>query len=63
MRGFEMQDKILAKIEKNEKLLSGFKQAMIILANRIVDELFIVTSFPFDSGIWALPSQPQFGYC
>jgi hypothetical protein len=44
-------------------LLSGFEQAMGTLADRIVDELFIVTDFPFDSGLWALPGQPEFGCC
>lgn len=44
-------------------LLSGFGQAMETLADRIVDELFIVTGFPFGSGLWALPGQPEFGSC
>jgi hypothetical protein len=45
------------------ELLSGFRQAVFNLADRIVDELFIMTSFPFDSGIWALPGQAEFGSC
>jgi len=47
----------------SRELLSGFKQAMVTLADRIVDELFLVTEFPFDSGLWALPGQPEFGSC
>jgi hypothetical protein len=47
----------------SKELLSGFGQAMVTLADRIVDELFIVTNFPFDTGLWALPGQPEFGSC
>jgi hypothetical protein len=46
-----------------EEFLSDFRQAMVTLADRIVDELFIVTNFPFDSGLWALPGQAEFGSC
>ena len=47
----------------SKELSSGFTQAMVTLSHRIVDELFIVTDFPFDSGLWALPGQPEFGSC
>lgn len=47
----------------SRELLAGFKQAMVTLGDRIVDELFIVTNFPFDSGLWAFPGQPEFGSC
>lgn len=50
-------------MDGSKALLSGFKQGMIDLADRIVDELFIVTRFPFDTGLWALPGQPEFGSC
>ena len=46
-----------------KELLSGFSQAMVTLAERIVDELFVVTNFPFGSGLWAFPGQPEFGTC
>jgi len=47
----------------SKELLSGFRQAMATLAERIDDELFVVTSFPFDSGLWVFPGQPEFGSC
>jgi hypothetical protein len=47
----------------SKELLLVFRQAMVTLADRIVDELFIVTNFPFDSGSWAFPGQPEFGSC
>jgi hypothetical protein len=47
----------------SRELLSGFEQAMVTLADRIVDELFIVTDFPFSTGLWAFPGQPEFGSC
>jgi len=49
--------------EGSKQLISVFKQAVENLADRILDELFLITSFPFDSGLWALPSQPEFGTC
>lgn len=49
--------------DNSRDLISGFQQAMGVLAERIVDELFIVTNFPFDSGLWAFPGQPEFGTC
>jgi hypothetical protein len=36
---------------------------MVTLADRILDELFIVTDFPFSTGLWTLPGQPGFGSC
>lgn len=47
----------------SRELVSVFSQAMAGLAERIVDELFIVTDFPFGSGLWALPGHPEFGSC
>ena len=47
----------------SRELLSGFGQAFDSLADRIVDELFIVTNFPFESGLWAFPGTPEFGCC
>jgi hypothetical protein len=44
-------------------LTANFKQALDVLSERIVDELFIVTDFPFTSGLWAFPGQPEFGTC
>jgi len=49
--------------DNSRELTSGFKQAMDVLGERITDELFVVTNFPFDSGLWALPGQPEFGIC
>lgn len=43
--------------------MSGIRRAMDTLADRIIDELFLVTNFPFDSGLWALPGKPEFGTC
>jgi len=48
---------------RSQELMSSFTQAMQDLAERIIDELFIVTRFPFDSGYWTLPGQPEFGAC
>jgi len=47
----------------SRQLTAGFAQAVDVLAERIVDELFLVTGFPFSSGLWALPGQPEFGTC
>ena len=47
----------------SKELISVFKHAVMTLAERIVDELFLVTNFPFDSGLWALPGHPAFGTC
>lgn len=44
-------------------LVAAFGQARASLAERILDELFTVTRFPFDSGLWAVPGQPGFGAC
>ena len=49
--------------EGSKPLLSVFKQAVENLADRILDELFLITSFPLDSGLWVLPDQPEFGTC
>jgi len=45
------------------QLSRGFEQAQVALAERIIDELFLVTSFPFDTGLWSFPGQPEFGSC
>ena len=47
----------------SKELSAGFQQAMVMLADQIVDELFHVTRFPFESGLWALPGTPEFGCC
>ncbi len=49
--------------EGGKELSLGFERAQTALAERIVDELFLVTSFPFPSGLWAVPGQPGFGVC
>lgn len=49
--------------DRSQELLSAYGFALDTLAERILDELFIVTNFPFDSGLWALPGQPEFGSC
>lgn len=50
-------------LDSSRELISVFKHAVMTLSERIVDELFLVTDFPFDSGLWALPGQPEFGTC
>lgn len=47
----------------SELLRESFSEGIASLAERIVDELFVVTQFPFSSGLWALPGQPEFGSC
>lgn len=49
--------------DASKELLLGFEEAMGTLAERILDELFLLTNFPFDTGLWALPGQPEFGSC
>lgn len=44
-------------------LADGFRRAVASLAERILDELFIVTDFPFDTGLWTMPGRPEFGIC
>lgn len=44
-------------------LADGFRRAVANLAERVLDELFIVTDFPFDTGLWTLPGAPGFGVC
>lgn len=44
-------------------LADSFQRAVSNLSERILDELFIVTDFPFTSGYWALPGTPEFGVC
>ena len=48
---------------RSQALATSFVQALQGLAERIIDELFLVTRFPFDSGYWTLPGQPEFGAC
>ena len=40
-----------------------FESATRALAERILDELFLVTAFPFPSGMWAPPGDPAFSTC
>lgn len=46
-----------------QALRAAFGESIESLSERILDELFVVTKFPFDSGLWALPGQPEFGSC
>ena len=46
-----------------QALRTAFSESIGSLSERILDELFAVTKFPFDSGLWALPGQPEFGSC
>lgn len=47
----------------SQALQTAFREGVDGLAGRVVDELFLVTKFPFDSGLWAMPGQPEFGTC
>lgn len=47
----------------SQRLADEFKHSQAALAERIIDELFLVTDFPFASGLWTLPGQPDFGIC
>jgi len=47
----------------SRELARGFGQAQAALAERVIDELFLVTSFPFATGLWAFPGQPEYGAC
>jgi hypothetical protein len=50
--------------DKHSRVLAdGFQQAVASLADRILDELFIITGFPFASGLWAFPGTPEFCVC
>lgn len=44
-------------------LSATFDQAITSLADRIADELFVTTHFPFESGILAFPGSTEFGSC
>jgi hypothetical protein len=46
-----------------KQLAGGFRDAQKDLADRILDELFLVTEFPFDSGQRAFPGQDHYGIC
>lgn len=50
-------------VDGSRALTTTFAQAMASLADRISDELFMTTSFPFASGILALPGKREFGSC
>lgn len=50
--------------EDGSRLLAdAFQRAVVNLAERILDELFLITDFPFPSGYWAFPGTPEFGVC
>ena len=49
--------------EGSKELAAAFEEAVEVLSERILDELFLVTDFPFDSGLWALPGVDAFGSC
>lgn len=40
-----------------------FDEALDRLSDRIADEIFLTTKFPFESGILALPGRSEFGSC
>jgi hypothetical protein len=46
-----------------KQLALEFERATQSLAERILDEVFLVTAFPFPSGLWALPGDPAFSTC
>ena len=46
-----------------KQLALEFERATHGLAERILDELFLVTGFPFPSGLWAVPGDPAFSTC
>jgi hypothetical protein len=46
-----------------QALQQGFEAAVSNLAERMLDELFLVAKFPFASGLWALPGSEEFGTC
>jgi len=45
------------------ELEKAFGQAVDDLAGRVLDELYLVTEFPFDSGLWAPPGSEYYGTC
>lgn len=44
-------------------LQEAFEDAVGSLAERMLDELFLVARFPFASGLWALPGSEEYGAC
>jgi len=44
-------------------LSAELERAQTVLAERIIDEIFVVTEFPFRSGLWAVPGTSEFGCC
>jgi len=44
-------------------IAAGLREAVADLATRILDEVFLVTQFPFPSGLWVPPGTPGFGAC
>lgn len=46
-----------------ELLAAEFERAKANLGRRVVEEMFVVTAFPFASGMGALPGSPGYGAC
>ncbi len=49
--------------EGSVELERAFGLAIDDLAGRVLDEMYLVTEFPFGSGLWALPSSEYYGTC
>lgn len=50
-------------LDDAHRLGEAFQEALDRLSGRILDELLLVTHFPFASGLWAMPGSPEFGTC
>lgn len=44
-------------------LRQAIEGAVTSLAERMLDEMYLVTEFPFDSGLWAFPGSEEYGTC
>lgn len=49
--------------QRSQVLMATFTEVVLVLEERILDELFVVSLFPFDSSYRALPGSPEFGFC
>jgi len=49
--------------DDGRRIAAGLREAVDDLATRILDEVFLLTQFPFPSGLWAMPGTPQYGTC
>lgn len=49
--------------DDGRNLIAAIEDALGRVALDVIDELFLVTAFPFDSGLWTFPGRQGYGFC